>query len=467
MPTHHLETDYLVIGAGAASMAFVDTLLTHSDGHVVMVDEHDRPGGHWNHAYPFVRLHQPSAYYGVESRELGRNERDGAGINAGMQDLASGAEVLDYFSQVMRQRFLASGRVTFLRLHRAVETAPRSAIATCLLTGAETQIVARRKLVDGTLAKSRVPSTHPPKYTRADGVRCIPLNDLPAVKDTPSGYVVVGAGKTGIDACLWLLDHGVSPERIRWIMPREAWWLDRANVQTFAEDFERTIPAVTTQLEAIRDAESVSDLFVRLEAAGSLVRLDPSIEPTMYHCCTVSQPELAALRSLPHVVRMGRVRHVGVDAITLEHGAIPSDPNQLIVDCSSSALVEPPDVPVFTTDRINLLMIRLCQPTFSAALIGFVESTVSDVSEQNTLCTPVPIPMVPMDWLRMWQVTIANRLAWAQHAGVSAWLAATRLDNLSLMARTIRPGESHKTAMMQQLRAALMAAHVKSPTLLA
>lgn len=467
MTTHRIETDYLVIGAGAASMAFVDTLLSHSAGHVVMVDEHDRPGGHWNHAYPFVRLHQPSAYYGVESRELGRNERDGAGINAGMQDLASGAEVLDYFNQVMRQRFLASGRVTFLRMHRAVETGPRSATATCLLTGAETTIVARRKLVDGTLAKSQVPSTHPPKYTRDDGVRCIPLNGLPEVKDTPSGYVVVGAGKTGIDACLWLLEHGVSPNRIRWIVPREAWWLDRGNVQTFAESFERTIPAVTTQLEAIRDAESVPDLFARLEAAGSLVRLDPSIEPTMYHCCTVSQPELAALRSLPHVVRLGRVRHVGLDQITLEQGTIPNDANQLIVDCSASALVVPPDVPVFTPDRINLLMIRFCQPTFSAALIGFVESTVPDVAEQNALCAPVPMPMVPTDWLGMWQVTIANRLAWAQHAGVSAWLAATRLDSLSLMARTIRPDEPHKVAMIQQLRAGLMAAHVKLPTLMA
>ena len=38
---------------------------------VLMVDRRHSPGGHWNDAYPFVRLHQPSLYYGVNSMLLG------------------------------------------------------------------------------------------------------------------------------------------------------------------------------------------------------------------------------------------------------------------------------------------------------------------------------------------------------------------------------------------------------------
>ena len=34
-----IEADYLVIGAGAMGMAFVDTLLTETDATVVLVDE--------------------------------------------------------------------------------------------------------------------------------------------------------------------------------------------------------------------------------------------------------------------------------------------------------------------------------------------------------------------------------------------------------------------------------------------
>lgn len=51
------ETDYLVVGAGAAGMAFADALLTHSDASITIVDRGHSPGGHWLDAYPFVRLH--------------------------------------------------------------------------------------------------------------------------------------------------------------------------------------------------------------------------------------------------------------------------------------------------------------------------------------------------------------------------------------------------------------------------
>ena len=67
-----IEADYVVVGAGASSMAFVDTLLRQSTATVAIIDRRHKPGGHWNDAYPFVRLHLPSHYYGVESTSLGR-----------------------------------------------------------------------------------------------------------------------------------------------------------------------------------------------------------------------------------------------------------------------------------------------------------------------------------------------------------------------------------------------------------
>ena len=71
-----LEADYLVIGSGAVGMSFVDVLLEESDATVIIVDNHHQPGGHWNDAYPFVRLHQPSHFYGVTSTPLGSFRRD-------------------------------------------------------------------------------------------------------------------------------------------------------------------------------------------------------------------------------------------------------------------------------------------------------------------------------------------------------------------------------------------------------
>jgi cation diffusion facilitator CzcD-associated flavoprotein CzcO len=47
MDSGPIETDYLVIGAGATAMAFVDTLLDESDADVTMVDRRPRPGTSW------------------------------------------------------------------------------------------------------------------------------------------------------------------------------------------------------------------------------------------------------------------------------------------------------------------------------------------------------------------------------------------------------------------------------------
>ena len=77
------ECDYLVVGAGAAGMAFVDTLLTEDPTcRVVLVDRRAKAGGHWVDSYPFVRLHQPSHYYGVNSLPLGK-ARDAKGRASG------------------------------------------------------------------------------------------------------------------------------------------------------------------------------------------------------------------------------------------------------------------------------------------------------------------------------------------------------------------------------------------------
>src|SRR5262245_47374741 len=113
MATRTLETDYLVVGCGAAGMAFTDALVTDSDADVVIVDRRHAPGGHLHDAYPFVRLHQPSHYYGTNSLPLGTETIDRHGSNEGFYERASAPEICAYFDRVMQQRLLPSGRVRY------------------------------------------------------------------------------------------------------------------------------------------------------------------------------------------------------------------------------------------------------------------------------------------------------------------------------------------------------------------
>jgi cation diffusion facilitator CzcD-associated flavoprotein CzcO len=66
-----VDADYLVVGDGATGMAFTDALVDHANVRVALVDRRHNPGGHRLDAYPFVRPHQASAFYGVASTLLG------------------------------------------------------------------------------------------------------------------------------------------------------------------------------------------------------------------------------------------------------------------------------------------------------------------------------------------------------------------------------------------------------------
>lgn len=462
-----IETDYLVLGTGACAMAFVDTLLTESPhAQVVMVDRHHRPGGHWNDAYPFVRLHQPTEWYGVESRELGDGSRENSGINAGLTSLASGAQVMAHFDQVMTQRFLPSGRVRWFPKTEHIEKDGHTHKFRSLLTGAVQTVRVRRKFVNVTHARTETPSTRPPRYKVLPGVQCIPLNALPKVERPYRNYTVVGAGKTGMDACIWLLENGVPHDRIRWIVPRDPWMLDRANLQPGPQGWRRYFGASVAQLDAIAQARDIPDLFRRLEESGVLMRLDTNVTPTTYRCAVVSRGELAQLQKVGEIVRLGRVRAIEPSRVVLEQGDVPADTDTLYIDCSASAIQPLPKVPIFEADTINILMVRTCQPLFSASVIGWVESHVPDVGEQNALCTPVRGPELPIDFLRMWAPTLMNTMRWQQNAQLRAWLGQSRLNAQAVVLKGVEITPEVQD-FLKLAGAAIGAAGTRLPQLLA
>src|SRR5262245_13367158 len=109
-----INTDYLIVGAGAGGLAFADTLLAEApNATIAIVDERAQPGGHWVDAYDFVSTHQPAALYGVNSTPLGGGRIDTHGHNAGHSELASGGAIRAYFADVMARVLIGSGRVSY------------------------------------------------------------------------------------------------------------------------------------------------------------------------------------------------------------------------------------------------------------------------------------------------------------------------------------------------------------------
>ncbi len=459
MARRSLETDYLVVGAGAMGMAFTDALIDHADVHVTLVDRRHVAGGHWQDAYPFVQLHQASVFYGVASTVLGGDAVQDVGPEAGLGERARQSEIRAYYDDILHRRFVRSGRVTFLA-GSEYHTDGSSHRVTSYVSGETRQIDVRRRVVDATYLSPTIPATTPPPFGVTDDVRVVPVNDLARLTTTPSRYAIVGSGKTATDAIVWLLTNGVQPDRITWVRPREPWMLNRAVVQP---DPAVALGLAADTMTAAGDAESLDDLFLRLEAHGVMHRIDTNVLPTMAKAPTLGAWELDLLRTIENVVRLGHIDHVTGHVIILDEGSVPLAPDSLVVHCAASGLQYPAPVPLWERDKIRLQTIRAGFPCFCAALAGFVEATRDDDRERNRLCPPNTFADKLADWARM-QVrgTVAARnygaepdiAAWANGCALNpARVEPSQLDDPTVRAATARLADhtEHGLARMIEL----------------
>jgi hypothetical protein len=424
VPKRSLDTDYLVVGAGAMGMAFTDTLIDHADVHVTLVDRGHGAGGHWHDAYPFVQLHQASLFYGVASTPLGRGAVQQSGPEAGLQERARQSEIRAYYDEILHRRFLGTGRVTFLG-GSEYHTDGSSHFVTSRVSDQTAQIAVRRRVVDATYLSPTIPATTPPPFGVADDVPVVAINELAKLDGSPNRFVIVGSGKTATDGIVWLLANGVQADRIVWVRPRDPWMLNRAVVQP---DPAVAFGLAADTMTAAADAESLDDLFLRLEAVGVMLRIDTGVVPTMAKTPTLGVWELDRLRTIENVIRLGHIKHVTHREIVLDDGSVPLAPGSLVVHCAASGLQYPPLVPLWGPDKVRIQTIRAGFPCFNAALAGYVEATRDDDRERNRLCPPNTLPDNPASWARM-QVrgTVAGRRYGAE-PDISTWTNGCALN---------------------------------------
>ena len=393
------ETDYLIIGAGAVGLAFADTLLDEDpDCHITLVDKHARPGGHWNDAYSFVALHQPSATYGVNSMEMCPDRVDEHGHNAGMFPLAKHSEILAYYSKLMSERMIPSGRVSYFPLTEYRGRSSETHTARHILSGEEFDIRVRRKLVDGTWFQTSVPSTHKPAFEIAAGTRFGVPGDLPQlwkdIDNLPQHYVIIGGGKTAMDTAVWLLEAGVDPKRIDWVRPRDSWMFNRKLLQPAYHHLEGLVEFQTALVEAASSSDTGDEMFAKLGERGTMLRIDPEVTPKMFHYAVISEAEVDLLRQITAVHRGKRVTALEPDAMHFGDDKLEMPSGTLFIDCTATAV--PFDVredkrPFFQGDVITLQLAQTPFVPYSASLAAFIEANFETDAEKNALCPPAPL----------------------------------------------------------------------------
>jgi hypothetical protein len=440
--TRTVDADYLVVGAGAMGMAFTDALVDHSEARVVLVDRRHGVGGHWLEAYPFVRLHQSSAFYGVASTLLGGGRLQERGPEAGLQERATQPEIVAYYARVL-DRLVESGRVELL----ANSEFDGDRTITSRISGESVRVPDHCRIVNAHYLAPSIPAEKPPPFGVGDGARVVPVNDLARLEEAPSQYVVVGAGKTATDACVWLLGRGVDPDAICWVRPREPWMFNRALIQP---DLAIFLGMAADLMQSAAEAASLEDLFLRLEEHGIMLRIDRSVVPTMAKTPTLATWELDLLRSIEDVVRRGHVESVSRGKLALTGGTVGIADDALVVHCAADGLKYPPLVPVWRPQDITLQPIRAGFPCFGAALIGYVEATRADDEEKNRLCPPSNYGDSMAQWAEMNVRGTRATMSFIAEEDIKQWS-----DTVALNPTRVRP-DQQPSAALDDARARVM-----------
>lgn len=261
-------------------------------------------------AYPYVRLHQPSAYYGVNLRRLGNDSIDASGWNEGFWKPQAAA--------------------------RSSRTTTRSCDSTCCrrvacstsherLSGRqalshpgrwnEYRVEVTRRVVDATYLSVVVPSMRPPAYEVSPDVVCIPPTVGPPGRSraAPSSSVRARRRWTRARGCCATTSHPSgspgSESASRGSSIAAPCNRDRSSLAACSPTSPRS------RGPSRRRPRSTICTFS--EKLGCLMRIDQSIEPTMYRCAILSQFELEKLRTITDVVRMGYVQSIAPGLVTL------------------------------------------------------------------------------------------------------------------------------------------------------
>jgi hypothetical protein len=416
-----VRVDYLVVGGGASGIAFTDGLIDHANVRVAIVDRRHGLGGHWLDAYPFVRLHQASQFYGVASTLLGDGRIQQHGPEEGLHERATAPQICSYYERVTSERLLESGRVElFANCEYLGQRRFRSTVS-----GDEFEVPASCRVVNAHYLSPTIPANTPPPFAIEEGGNVIAVNDLVRIQEAPSQYVIVGAGKTATDAIVWLLGRGVSPNAVVWVRPRDPWMLNRAVVQPSPSVF---LGMAADTMEAASASTSLGDLFLRLEDAGIMLRVDRTVTPTMARTPTLASWELDLLRTIENVVRRGHLRSVRRGTMRLDEGDVSIARDALVVHCAADGLRVLPPIPIWGCETVTLQPIRTGFPCFGAALAGYVEATRKDDAEKNRLCPPSPYSSSRAEWARM-QVAGTNAAqAFGSAPDIKEWASRVPLN---------------------------------------
>lgn len=407
--------DYGIIGAGIDGLTFADTILTHSDRTIAIIESAAHSIRSQRRDMFLVSRALTDDRIGLTSYTL-KDWRE-AFHRARIGRLPTPVELQAYREYVLDTRLARSGRLERLG---DVDYLGNNRFRSRSSSG-NPQPIIRRSIVNSTHGSQPNQPSCGRSFTVASSVHVVKPSILRAHAEmkhrTFDRYCVIGAGPVGIEVMLALIDLDIPTEKINWVKPREGWTLAPTSPKA-PKNLQKEA------LTAMAHARTAADLSQRLEHLGLLTRATDDQVPTHFVPHMVTQKDAQKLRQVKGVIRKGHVHAISEIGMVLSHGAVPMPRRTLYLDCTGHGKRRGETPDVFTKGQIELSQIRLSHPSFSAALIGAIELSDLTAPQKNALCTPIHGSNLALCFL----TSLLNHHAWFYNRNIRRWLETCRLD---------------------------------------
>lgn len=221
--------DYVIVGGGMTGVGMCAELLDfRPDSTILIMDKLDRLGGHWNFAYPYVKLHNFTSYYTLYGYpmkdEIRKQEFHRADLKC----------IMEYFGQI-QESFETQKKLTMkfgLEMSEVIDhgaEVPKGGVKWTIKyadKAGKAGEVNAKTLIMCTHCRQGGAPPHKPIVGTVDKVvpknniypnQIEKLGDLKKVAAAKQTIAVVGGGKTGADAVTHLFHSGFPLEQIVWV----------------------------------------------------------------------------------------------------------------------------------------------------------------------------------------------------------------------------------------------------------
>lgn len=330
------SVDYLVVGGGFAGLNAVAAIKkVNKDASVLCVDRHAAPGGSWNDYYPFVRLHAPHPHFGVNGHKW----------NIGPPEmLADRQQVLHHFQSFSdtldKQSFEFSPETDFIHLEDKVAMLENK-------HKGKLPVQVQKNVID---ARGFNYTSHQQAdmCEHSDGTtigREVTPNDLPEVLSNRKGetlYVIIGGGKTGMDAALWLGKHKAPTDEIMLVTGRNKAFFNRDTTFPDKDKLKYSDPSLVdqfVQMATLYDGQNGSDVLSQM-IEDNMQHYVGDEPPTTFSFGVLGEEEKRGVEAVARVVNDHVVScddSEGISRIKLaKQGDIETRKHVVLVSCRSS-----------------------------------------------------------------------------------------------------------------------------------